>query len=360
MNRDRILVMPAATDYQNVLLIIHGVLSSSEYADQKSQGEKLVTRLVAAQPSLGQSFADPASICVAQWGQDLPGIFPPTPDQKLRLAENFIYQQSAVHKSDPFDTIDRPNLGDIASFGLRHVTDPLKDQFGIFGLTDVFYYCAEGEAHIRRTVYAQLLGRVKAWLEGESDEESSKRRKVKLHVIGHSLGTVIAHDVLFGIFRSDGGADSLKKRAYLPDKPTKEQDRDAALVQESFEVLRAAVGNGDLVLGSLTTSGSPLALMMTRSQTLVDKLYDNMRISPKELGFPENPPMNENEVQPVWRNFYDRDDVIAYALSGLYDHKGMIQDWEVDTSWSPLDAHLGYWQNPGVISKIAELIASRS
>jgi len=339
--------MVAPTAHQNVLLVIHGVLSSNAYVPQQPGAVDLWDKLCAAKPALAGKIPI-ANHCYAQWGQDVPGSSPVEPDQELRLAESFLYSKSAVETAPNGGRLRSIDVGSVLSPALRHITDPLKDQFGLYGLTDVFYYCSEGEAHIRRSVYSQLLPFVQRQL--------AKEMPVRLHVIGHSLGTVIAHDVLFGIFRSSSGGDIYTTAYYkTSDAPgmKKLQAQQAKEIVDAFSVLRKAAQSGQLTLGSFVTAGSPVALMSTRSQALVDSFFAGKQIDPAGLGL-------DRPGTVLWKNFYDRDDVIAYALAGLYDHKGMIEDWEVNTSWNPLQSHLGYWHNEGVLQEAAALIDSRS
>lgn len=309
----------------NVLIGIHGMLVDRHYIPQMPGYERLFRELAAREPAIATHIT-PDHRVWADWGQDLPDR-PLRDDHKLRLAENYMHSQISTGRVEPNERLGGAGIIDHA---LRAaITDRVKDEIFIMGMADVLYYAGEGEKPIRAAVYGEVAQRV-----------SQIKGKVRLHLLAHSQGATIAHDLLFGLFNPTKAPDVMQPEA-MP-----QEDQDA------FALLRKKAQSEDLTLGSLHTVGCQISLSLMRKQVLVDKLFRGQFVDPSVLGIPSD----GKEV--IWNNFYDRDDVLGYPLRALYGSPDTIMEYEVNTG-SVVRAHTDYWLNGPVLDKVAETIAAR-
>lgn len=139
-----------------------------------------------------------------------------------------------------------------------------------------------------------------------------------LCVIAHSLGSVIAFNCICD-FQTIG-------TKYQADTPL-----------ERGETLRY-----------LYTMGSPLALYSLRYEFQEDS-KDHQS---KGILFGRPPKV------PIWKNFIDKADIIAYPLHDLneYYRASGVEDIQLDvgsllTSWNPM-SHIEYWTDPKIIAMI--------
>ena len=102
-------------------------------------------------------------------------------------------------------------------------------------------------------------------------------------------------------------------------------------------------------LKALYTMGSPLALYSLRYQSYIDKKGN-------EVPMPFGAPVKVD----TWKNFYDKNDLVAYPLSNLNPlfKKCGVEDVVVDvggllTKWNAA-SHVGYWTSPDVIDQIVK------
>jgi hypothetical protein len=144
-----------------------------------------------------------------------------------------------------------------------------------------------------------------------------------LCIIAHSLGSIIASNYVYDI---QGEWDDSKKK--LIPKVVDDKIGDTPLEQmRNFEFF--------------VTMGSPLALWSLRYTTF-------------------NQPVTVNQC---WLNFYDVDDIIAYALEPVIDDdaKANLKDRNINagdwfTGATPL-SHNAYWEDDDVIREISEGLA---
>ena len=78
-------------------------------------------------------------------------------------------------------------------------------------------------------------------------------------------------------------------------------------------------------------------------------LAQGQRLDPTVIGVPKSGP-------PKWSIFYDVDDILGFPTRRLFDARGTIKEYEVDTGLNPLDAHGRYWTNRFVVTEVAKLI----
>lgn len=328
---------------ENLLILIHGMTPDREPGDHANEYGKLRRELADRKPRLGTTFDDLHTIAV-EWGHE-PQVPPPTglrPDQLLTRAENAIRDRVAFAKVRQNAGPDDHLMGGLSEFFskilLRQLTTPIKETILLLGVADVFYYCSfEGEQAVRRTVYTQFLEGMKPFRGAE---------EVRLHVVGQSMGATVAFDFLFGLFAPDTEFPD-----GVPGFVRENPDLEAA--GEEFMDWRARAQDGTLLLGSKTTTGAQIPLMQMRKQKLVERFAARpfVPLDPTVIGVPR-------EGTPRWKLFYDVDDVLGFPTRSLFDARGSIQEYQVDTDWRPDLAHVRYWKVDRVLDETAALIES--
>jgi hypothetical protein len=194
-------------------------------------------------------------------------------------------------------------------------------KFLTFFLGDVVAYVSEDVNFIRRTVWQQM------W---EKLEIPLKEENATYSIIAHSLGSAIAFDYLFSLFK--------KNELFVPEPKPNITPEEIGLLQDQFR--------------HLFTFGSPIGLFMMQKGSLWDDEEPFSTIY--------NPVRSQGRV---WRNFYDRDDLIAYPLAQLFslnqqdNQDCQLEDISVETGFLVFDAHTNYWQNQKLAREIIKVIA---
>ncbi len=334
----------------NVLVLVHGITPIREASSHSRQYEDFVARLCARSAAVRDRLlsTNHAQILGVEWGHELPLSGPDTPDQFLTRAENRLVDcvsHIAVREdSSPDNHLLRPGSEFLSGF-TRGVTNQIKDDLFLLGFTDIAYYCSpDGEQAVRRRVYTQVLELLRPFKNAE---------QVRLHVVAHSLGMTVAFDFLFGLFAPNDHygnrpPDFIHENRNAPELEAAVEDyqfwRDAA----NPDPPAADAAPKRLVLGSTTSFGGQLALLVMRKQALVERLARQEPLDPTVIGIPMNGP-------PRWKNFYDVDDVLGFPVRRLFAATGTIQEYQVDCGGASR-AHSGYWSHGGVLSEIASLI----
>jgi hypothetical protein len=323
----------------DVLVMIHGMTLSTQRFDHIKEYDDLWQALVKKEPSLAAAFAARVGV---EWGH-VPLVDPPTglrKDQQITAAENFIHDRTiyANVKGDhsPQNHVLSGGAELFSKFITRHLTDPIKETVLLFGITDVFYYCApDGEDAVRATVYSQVLDALQPFRTAPD---------VRLHVIGHSLGVTVAHDFLFGLIAPQ--SELTDGRPGFLDNPEASHDD-----KENYKFWRARAQSPPptLTLGSKASTAGQLPLMVMRKQKLVDRLASGNPLDPSVIGVPAAGPVK-------WKMFYDVDDVLGFPARRLYDPLPTIAEFQVDTDWRPDLSHSEYWGDKDVIREIASLL----
>lgn len=329
----------------NVLVMIHGMSPEPEPRSPfDSQGKlwgynEFWHNLRQEQSQLTNLF--PQDFIGVEWGQELPqspvaSVAQLREDQRLTRAQNFVNDRVAYDNlvKDP-----HPNNVTLSLFSGRGADIPmltpmvralvvgLRESIVTRGLGDVIYYTSEqGECYVRQTVYHQVL---------EKLVQYEKEPDIRIHLIAQSLGVTLTHDFLYGLF-----APNHEPGFY---KQTNKQDK------ERFELWRQKRKDGQLKLGSLTSTASQLPLFMMRKQELVDRLAKGELIDAKDIGI-------EDSSKVKWQLFYDVDDLLGFGTRRLYNTANAIKEYQVDTGDNPGDTHTGYWQNRTVIKRTAQLL----
>ena len=320
----------------NILIFLHGVVIDAKPGDHLKTYLNFFKALTDKQPRLKNEIGKQIFV---EWGHALSANNDNlTPDQELTGAENTLIQDTSYNiiRNDPQP--NEFNLGLVADLplraSLRMTLQNLKEKVINLGIGDAFYYTSpDGERNVRNRVYTEVLTQL---------EEYKGIDKVALHLIGHSQGVTIGHDFLFGLFAppsqwGTGAPDFSSDKSYDEG------------VRKEYLFWREAAQNKQLVLGSKSSFGCQLAIMMLRKQKLVTKLRLGEKIDPSVIGvLPSN--------TPKWKIFYDTNDPIGFPAKRVFLSNGEILEYEVDSNFWPPDAHGGYWINEQVQSEIAELI----
>lgn len=312
----------------NVIVMIHGMIPESEPSSPFPMYDRFWDALVDAQTQLTAVIG---KIIPVQWGQEMPGQSrPPRIDEKLTRAQNFL---ESLVSYEQMKLISEPNNVTIRDIGIPIVQQQLismREQIILHGLGDVVFYCSgEGEKIVRSEVYRQVLSGLK---------EFEMEKEVRLHVIGHSLGVTIAHDFLYGLFRSSGNAGFLS------------QGDPETVVRFQYWQTKARID--ELKLGSFVSFASQLPLFVMRKEKLVEDFYSGKRLDPKVIGI--------RDARLRWLIFHDVDDLLGFASRRLYSPRDAIKDIQVNCGLLPDSAHVNYWKNKTVITETARLIFTNS
>ncbi|HMI92395.1 MAG TPA: hypothetical protein VK509_13560 [Polyangiales bacterium] len=327
-------------DPVNVLALVHGIIPMREPSDHRADYGPFWDALCSARREL-RDFAPPIEV---EWGHPLPGARELRADQRLGVAQKEIasrveYRAVSRHSEPLEEVIPHSRLHPPTALLTRLLTDPIKEQVALLGLSDVVYYCSEeGERALRLAVYGTVLQALDPYRDA---------RELRLHVFGHSLGVTVAFDFLFGLF-----APSEMWAARQPDFATDPGVPDA--LRERYLLWRSRATEGRLLLGSKSSAASQLPLLLLRKQKLVDMFtVPGARIDASVIGIRE-------DGAPHWLLFYDVDDVLGFPTRPLFAPERALHEIEVRTGLEPLSAHLGYWRNVRVQEEVANLLASRS
>jgi len=203
-------------------------------------------------------------------------------------------------------------------------------------LADAMYYVSQdGEQTVREHVFTSLCDQIMKRL------NENPSAKISLTVLGHSAGSLIAHDFLYQLFSN-----------------RKQKESDVAEVHHLRSLVGEAERQGDisqpyerLRVRRLYTFGSPIAAWFIRANSLLAKVMDKEPLKVADLGLVPQ----EDLVNPRWVNFWSLTDVASFPLSFLYDDQDVVKDEYVDPGLIFPSTHTAYWGSPKV--KMAERIA---
>lgn len=250
-------------------------------------------------------------------------------DQNLAEAERLIGDQIG-EREQHVNAINRTH------FMLWKLIYKIGREIMLYGLADAMYYVSQdGEQTVREHVFKSLCDEIMRRL--DKDETA----KISLTVLGHSAGSLIAHDFLYQLFSN-----------------RKQKKNDVAEVHH----LRSLVGEGErqgdtsqpyarLRVRHLYTFGSPIAAWFIRANSLLAKVMDKEPLKVADLGFMAQDGLSN----PRWVNFWALTDVASFPLSFLYDDQEIVKDEYVDPGLVFPSTHTAYWRSPK--AKIAERIA---
>ena len=248
------------------------------------------------------------------------------------------FNQIWNHISDDLNMLKRKNPAvDIKDvFRYRQFREGLISEF----VGDMFTYMNESQGFEIRKILAEQLT---SFIDKYPDEK-------EIHIISHSLGTVILWDILFSDNFADGDPAFAIRNCFSnqPDGPNSRR----------------------VSLASITTMGSPIlffnAMLGINSQDIKTRVQDYTSRSLK------------------WLNFIHASDIIAYPLGAslgidgdnnrlsfrdhfIYQHANLLEtaalkanQQEIALAASMMDAHTSYWSSTTVIRLISELLISEN
>jgi hypothetical protein len=316
----------------NAVIFIHGITTE---LDPPNPVTKYYRPMWSAVSTMIPGFkpADWLPIFV-QWGNVFAGDAPPfRPDQKLSLAERRI----TLATTENIRPLPGSAKLDFGWPGVRQLLTATRRRLSC-GLTDAIYYAStEGEGHVRKIVYGQVLEALRPLLVAGC--------AVRLHVIAHSLGNAVAHDFLYGIFNSkktsDFSSGQVANRVH----------------RKTFLDLRqmAKGSQARVTFGSFSSMASPMPFFVVRKQGMVDRLAKGgSSLDAAHIG------IRGKQGGLRWKIFYDKDDLLGFPTRNLYqDPHGAIGDFNVSTGSMPIVAHRSYWGNAVVRRETAELLSRR-
>lgn len=314
---------------KQVLILVHGMITSPDPSDQRSLYQGFLDGLDRAEPRLAGAL-DPRIF--VEWGHQNPSSPNLRDDELLTGAQAFLAQLVDYRRLRNQFHPNNKLISDWSFlFPVRGVLNSIRESLVLHGLGDAIYYCStDGEAAVRRAVYGQVLAETRP-LEGDN---------VYFHVISHSLGATVAFDFLYGLFAPS--SNWRDRRLDFADDPD---------YGDEYMRWRGKRENGSLHLGSIASMASTLPILLLRSQTVVDRFYHQQKLDPQVVG-----------VDPAagvrWKSFYDIDDVLAFPNREIFSPNAGIVDVQVDTGDRPDTAHTNYWGESRVIREVASLLLS--
>lgn len=227
--------------------------------------------------------------------------------------------------------------------------------FREFRTQEILEFVGDAALYLSRHVGSQVVYRIKETALGPLEQAQEGDR---LHLVTHSMGTVILFDILFAGRWED---------------PRLDQAASTQNVRHIVSAIRNALfgmGNNPgvgLPIASIHTMGSPIALfsLLTATGESSHDLTTNFQEMLQNL-------YHRHELQALtWNNFIHPGDPIAYPLQGVMptvlanaDRYVQVRDvitenrnLSLNLGLIPLlwggDAHGSYWQSPRVAQAIA-------
>lgn len=335
---------------RDVVVFIHGMMLEDRPPLGRVQYERLWEGMLSTHAVLNDHI-DEADRIQVEWGKFVG--YTREPDHWINFAQEFLARRvdpELVRAHPGPNNMVIPPLREsaISELAWKSIAGPLRQCLVMKGLGDMVYYCgADGQQAVQASVYRQILQPLERYR--VYDDVT-----VRLHLIAHSMGAMIANDFLHGLFahtsrRALEVKGSVAQPSFITSEVLKEQKRTTV---DSFEYWRQQAGQR-LVLGSIASLGSPLPLLLLRSQRMVDAFGTGNILSADEIGLAEGTP------GIVWKNFYDADDLFAFPVRPLFGDHPNIQDVEVVSGRDPW-SHEAYWGCRDVQEKVAALLFSRT
>jgi len=291
-------------------LFIHGIMCDESPGSHDPAYDGLFDLIQKALKKKGKPLLDPSPIKV-EWGWNSGQST--ENDRFLSDVERIIHDRtSEIEKTSGDFSILRP----------VHL---LARQIMIFGFGDLFYYISkDGEQAVRCQVFQTLCNQI------AERKARYKKSNLSLTIIAHSAGTIIAHDLLYHLFR----------------KSNKKSEGGEAVRQ-----VRGMVQNGELRIRKFYSMGSPITPMIIRSDSLLIRLINNQKLDPEGIGLRQD----DGLPNPRWVNFWDQDDVAAFPVEFLYANENqVIRDQYLDLGDVFPPVHGKYWTSPELARCVAE------
>ncbi len=313
---------------KHIIVCIHGITPSRDPIFGSSLFKEFLANIQKNNSALMDRFEQPLFI---EWGKITPNSTKPyRPDERLTLAENFIYR----HTFDTFQknlprvkTVNDPAL----LWFLRNNLVSLRELM-ITAISDATYYVsAEGEAATREAVYGQFLDGLSAYKDDE----------IVIHLMMISFGCTIGLDFLYGLFAPD-----TNWKAKKPDFSANKR------FGKKYLAFRVKAQEGTLQLGALVTMATQLPVTILRRQKLVDIFAEGKTLNPLNYG------IKGDKLQ--WKSFFDLDDILSYSSVNLFSPNAALLDIQVRSSFFTKVPHDDYVRNPVVVKEVSSLLEEYS
>lgn len=227
-----------------------------------------------------------------------------------------------------------------------------------FRTKEVIEFAGDVALYLSRHVGAQVVQRFQQMalpvLQGAQPGD-------RLHIVTHSLGSVILFDLLFAARWDDPSLDK--------DASTRQTRQTVAQLRNTLFGLGQEPNQG-LSISSVHTLGSPIALFSLLSVT-----GDSTHDFTKDLRAMLQTLYHQRGKKALpWYNYLHPGDPIAYPLQGLMprlmgnaqlyvhlrdvitEHRGLPITWgRLPLLWGG-DAHSGYWKSSTVVKTLAEAL----
>jgi len=286
---------------------IHGVVSdlerrSDHSVEYRTLHEGISGELVARGHQPLPPFEEAVGV---EWGFDVSRA---GDTAHLARAQRVIWE--GVDAATPRD------LTGLGSLLFAPAVGPVRDLVAI-AWADLAYYISEhGKGLVRSLIWQEIISRVGADVPAD------------LTVVGHSAGSLIAHDFLFWLFSGD-----------------RDQSTAPGLTGDLLDAARA-----NWRLRRLVTLGSPLAPLAVRSPAVAALLAGGTRIDSEKIGLGRPDHFGR---EPVWLNVWDRHDALSYPVAPFYEGRNVV-DLYPDHSDSLLSSHNAYWTSARVHRILAD------
>lgn len=247
-------------------------------------------------------------------------------------------------------------------------------------LSDVILYGSDAP---REEILRVVLDEIEPYLtEAYSIDKTGTLTALPVIFVGHSLGTVVAYDILLGtsaLSRQEATAvhrdlAAIERLEALPmarsDRgttptaaPQGERRTEADPLEERKAFLVRAKRVQDTVYPvGMITMGSPIALFLFRKPPLLDDT--NLWTKACPAAFTQNGALETpvGSLRWRWQNFWHSADFVAHRLEPLFNNgypaTKFVEDVKT-SAWArePISAHSTYWTNPTILRRIAAQLA---
>jgi len=304
----------ASNDWIEIPVFIHGITPDENPGSHDPQYTALYDNIQAELKAHGKSIFEVQPIKI-EWGWHRPDSTQPVEqDQYLAEVQRLVARQTLAVEAGIWDFTLSPT---------RLIHKEMRKVF-LFGFADLLYYASkDGEATVRQHVFKDIVA-------GVNQHITEDENKISLTIVGHSAGSLIAHDLLYHLFGKDKVSDFPEVRE-LRKLADSEPPR--------------------LRVRRFYTIGSPITPLTFRSNVLITMVRTNSLPNPVDLGLrPDSTLPN-----PRWVNFWDMDDIASFPVSFLYENMdGVVKDEYVDLGDLFPPVHNAYWDNDQIAKRIAE------
>jgi hypothetical protein len=121
--------------------------------------------------------------------------------------------------------------------------------------------------------------------------------------------------------------------------------RDSFDAEKRLAQLREMTEDGRLTLKRLITMGSPISMLILRSDRRIRDLAYGGRVSPSSVGIDGS---GEKPDDPAWVNIWNKYDPISFPVAPIMEEGAPVTDFHVRVAWNPLKSHTGYWTSKNV------------